>query len=120
MTGSVQRFNVATRYSDAAIHHGVVYLAGMVPECESTDIARQTADVLAQIDRVLAACGSDKTRLLRVQIYLADIRDIGAMNAVWDAWVPAGHAPPRATVQAALADPQWRIEIVATAAQHGD
>jgi enamine deaminase RidA (YjgF/YER057c/UK114 family) len=114
---TIQRHNVATRYSDAAVHNGVVYLAGMVPECEAVDVASQTADVLAQIDRVLAACGSNKARLLRVQIFLADIRDIGAMNTVWDAWVEPGHAPPRATVQAALADPSWRIEAVATAAQ---
>lgn len=114
---TIQRHNVASRYSDAAVHQGVVYLAGMVPECEATDVASQTADVLAQIDRVLAACGSDKSRLLRVQIFLADIRDIGTMNTVWDAWVAPGNAPPRATVQAALADPAWRIEVVATAAQ---
>lgn len=113
----IQRLNVAARYSDAAICQGVVYLAGMVPECAATDIRSQTADVLAQIDRLLAEAGSDKTRLLRVQIYLADIRDIGAMNEVWDAWVAPGCAPPRATVQAPLADPLWRIEVVATAAQ---
>jgi enamine deaminase RidA (YjgF/YER057c/UK114 family) len=109
--------HVSARYSEAAIFNGVVYLAGMVPECEAPDITAQTRDVLAQIDQRLAEAGSDNTRLLRVQIYLADIRDIDAMNAVWDAWVPAGHAPPRATVQAALADPDWRIEVVVTAAQ---
>ena len=113
----IARLHVAARYSEAAIFNGVVYLAGMVPECAETDIASQTADVLRQIDQRLKEAGSDKTRLLRVQIYLADIQDIAAMNAVWDAWVAPGHAPPRATVQAALGDPRWRIEIVATAAQ---
>jgi enamine deaminase RidA (YjgF/YER057c/UK114 family) len=113
----IERLHVAARYSEAAVFQGVVYLAGMVPECAQTDIRSQTADVLAQIDRRLAEVGSDKTRLLRVQIYLADIADISAMNEVWDAWVQAGSAPPRATVQAALADPAWRIEVVATAAQ---
>lgn len=113
----LQRLHVATRYSEAAVFNGVVYLAGMVPECAETDIRSQTRDVLAQIDHRLAECGTDKTRLLRVQIYLSDIRDIAAMNEVWDAWVTAGHAPPRATVQAALADPVWKIEVVATAAQ---
>ena len=108
---------MSARYSEAAIFNGVVYLAGMVPECEANDITSQTADVLAQIDHRLAECGSNKTRLLRVQVYLADIRDIAAMNMVWDTWVPAGHAPARATVQATLADPAWRIEVVATAAQ---
>lgn len=113
----IARHGVASRFSEAAVFNGVVYLAGMVPEGGAPDIAAQTADVLAQIDAQLAACGSDKTRLLRVQIYLADITDIDAMNTVWDAWVPPGHAPPRATVQAALANPAWKIEVVATAAQ---
>jgi enamine deaminase RidA (YjgF/YER057c/UK114 family) len=113
----IQRLHVAARYSEAAVHNGVVYLAGMVPECTEGDIRSQTADVLRQIDQRLLEAGSDKTRLLRVQIYLTDIRDIAAMNEVWDAWVVAGSAPPRATVQAALADPFWRIEVVVTAAQ---
>ena len=113
----LRRLHVATRYSEAAVFNGVVYLAGMVPEGGARDIRGQTADVLAQIDAQLAACGSDRTRILRAQIFLADIADIAAMNEVWDAWVVPGHAPPRATVQAALADPAWRIEVVVTAAQ---
>ena len=114
---AIERLHVAARYSEAAIFNGVIYLAGMVPECAETDIRSQTADVLRQIDQRLAEAGSDKTRLLRVQIYLTDIRDIVAMNEVWDTWVAPGSAPPRATVQAALADPAWRIEVVVTAAQ---
>jgi enamine deaminase RidA (YjgF/YER057c/UK114 family) len=113
----IQRHGMAARYSEAAVFNGVVYLAGMVPECDATDIRSQTADVLAQVERRLREAGSDKSRMLRAQIYLADIREIGAMNEVWDAWVVPGTAPPRATVQAALADPSWKIEIVVTAAQ---
>ena len=113
----LQRLHVAARYSEAAIFNGVVYLAGMVPECEAKDIRSQTADVLEQIDRRLAEAGSSKAHLLRVQIFLTDIKEIGAMNEVWDAWVLPGSAPPRATVQAALSDPSYRIEIVATAVQ---
>lgn len=113
----LQRLHVAARYSEAAIFNGVVYLAGMVPECEAKDIRSQTADVLAQIEHRLAEAGSSKAHLLRVQIFLADIKDIGAMNEVWDAWVVPGTAPPRATVQAALSDADYRIEIVATAVQ---
>lgn len=114
---SITRHGVGARLSEAAVFNGVVYLAGMVPEAGATDIKAQTADVLAQIDHHLAACGSDKSRLLRVQIYLADIDDITAMNEVWDAWVVPGQTPPRATVQARLGDSAWRIEVVATAAQ---
>ena len=116
MSRDIGRVGMAARYSEASIFNGVVYLAGMVPERGDTDIAGQTADVLAQVEQRLIECGSDKSRILRVQIYLADITDIGTMNAVWDAWVAEGHAPPRATVQAALAQPGWKVEIVVTAA----
>lgn len=116
MNFDILRLHVAARYSEAAVFNGVVYLAGMVPECEATDIRSQTVDVLRQIDLRLAEAGSDKTRILRTQIYLQDITDIAAMNEVWDAWVVAGSAPPRATVQAALAQPAYLIEVVVTAA----
>ena len=116
MNADIQRLHVAARYSEAAVFNGVVYLAGMVPECEATDIRSQTADVLQQIEQRLAEAGSDKTRILCTQIYLQDITDISAMNEVWDAWVVAGSAPPRATVQAALANPAYLIEVVVTAA----
>ena len=119
MNTDIQRLHVAARYSEAAVFNGVVYLAGMVPECEATDIRSQTADVLQQIEQRLAEAGSDKTRILRTQIYLQDITDISAMNEVWDAWVVAGSAPPRATVQAALANPAYLIEVVVTAAVKG-
>ncbi|WP_291112820.1 RidA family protein [Hydrogenophaga sp.] len=113
----ITRIGMAARYSEAAVFNGVVYLAGMVPERGDTDIAGQTQDVLEQVQQRLLEAGSDKSRILRAQIYLTDIRDIAAMNEVWDAWVVPGTAPPRATVQAALANPAWRIEIVVTAAQ---
>ena len=119
MSQGIQRLHVAARYSEAAIFNGMVYLAGMVPECEATDIRNQTADVLRQIEQRLLEAGSDKTRILRTQIYLKDIGDIAAMNEIWDAWVVAGSAPPRATVQAALANPDYKIEVVVTAAVKG-
>jgi len=119
MSQDIQRLHVSARYSEAAVFNGVVYLAGMVPECEAQDIRSQTADVLGQIDLRLLEAGSDKTRILRTQIYLQDIGDIAAMNEVWDAWVVAGSAPPRATVQAALANPDYKIEVVVTAAVKG-
>ncbi|MEY4978531.1 MAG: hypothetical protein RLZZ352_801 [Pseudomonadota bacterium] len=111
------RHGMAARYSEAAVFQGVVYLAGMVPERGDTDIIGQTQDVLEQVQTRLQEAGSDKSRILRAQIFLSDIQDISAMNAVWDAWVVPGTAPPRATVQAALANPAWKIEMVVTAAQ---
>lgn len=113
----INRIGMAARYSEAAVFNGIVFLAGMVPERGNVDIKGQTEDVLAQVEQRLKECGSDKSRILRTEIYLTDIRDIGAMNEVWDAWVVPGAAPPRATVQAALANPAYRIEIVVTAAQ---
>ncbi len=117
MTQELVRQGVGARLSEAAIFNRVVYLAGMVPERGDTDIRGQTEDVLAQVEQRLIEAGSDKSRILRAQIYLSDISEIGAMNAVWDAWVVPGSAPPRATVQAPLADAGWHIEIVVTAAQ---
>jgi enamine deaminase RidA (YjgF/YER057c/UK114 family) len=117
MSQHITRIGVAARYSEAAVFNGVVHLAGMVPERGDTDIRGQTQDVLEQVQQRLLEAGSDKSRILRAQIFLTDIAEIGAMNEVWDAWVVPGTAPPRATVQAALAQPGWHIEIVVTAAQ---
>ena len=113
----LQRFHVGPRLSEMAIHNGTVYLAGQVPDDTTADMRGQTAQVLAMIDRLLAEAGSDKTCILATQIFLTDIGRIGEMNEVWDAWVPAGHTPPRATVQAALANKGYKIEVVVTAAQ---
>jgi enamine deaminase RidA (YjgF/YER057c/UK114 family) len=113
---TIQRFDVGPRMSEMAVHNGTVYLAGQVAADGSQDISGQTRQVLQAIDDLLARAGSDKSRILRAQIFLKDLADFAAMNAVWEAWVVAGHAPPRATVQAHLAKPEWKIEIVVTAA----
>ena len=112
----VQRFDVGARMSEMAVHNGVCYLAGQVAPDGSQDITGQTTQVLAAVDALLARAGSNKGKLLRVEIFLKDLADFAAMNAVWEAWLPAGHAPPRATVQANLAKAEWRVEMVVTAA----
>jgi len=112
----IQRIDAGPRMSEASIHNGIVYLAGQVPEDTSLDIEGQTREVLAAIDALLAQAGSDKTRILRAQIFLADIADFAGMNRAWDAWVVPGNAPARATVEARLAKPEWKVEIVVTAA----
>ena len=112
----VQRFEVGPRMSEIAVHNGTVYLAGQVAHDASQDIGGQTRQVLDGIDALLARAGSDKGRILMAQIFLADLNDFAGMNAVWDAWVVPGQTPPRATVQAALAKPEWKIEVVITAA----
>jgi enamine deaminase RidA (YjgF/YER057c/UK114 family) len=112
----IQRFDVGPRLSEMAVHNGVVYLAGQIAEDATQGIAGQTQQVLGEIDALLARAGTDKSKILRAEIYIKDLQDFEAMNRVWDAWVPEGNAPPRATVQANLARPAWLIEIVVTAA----
>ena len=112
----VQRFDIGARLSEMAVHNGTAYLAGQVADDATQDAAGQTRQVLAAVDALLARAGTDKSRVLMAQIFLADLTDFAAMNAVWDAWVVPGHTPPRATVQAKLAKPEWKVEIVVTAA----
>ncbi|MCA3242035.1 MAG: RidA family protein [Rubrivivax sp.] len=112
----VQRFDVGPRLSEMAVHNGVCYLAGQVAADGSADITGQTQQVLAAIDALLARAGTSKRNLLRVEIFITDLADFPAMNAVWEAWLPEGCAPPRATVKAQLARPEWKVEMVVTAA----
>jgi enamine deaminase RidA (YjgF/YER057c/UK114 family) len=112
----IKRFHVGKRMSEIAVHNGTVYLAGQIAE-KAGDIKAQTSEVLGHIDRLLAEAGSDKAHILRAQIYITDLANFAAMNEVWEAWVVEGNTPPRATVQAQLANPEWLIEIVVTAAQ---
>lgn len=114
---SIQRLHVGKRLSEVAIHNGVVYLAGQVAEDPSQDMTGQTRQVLAAIDRLLAEGGSDKSRILQTTIFVADMSEFAAMNAVWDAWVLQGQTPPRATVEAKLARPEYRVEVKVVAAQ---
>jgi enamine deaminase RidA (YjgF/YER057c/UK114 family) len=111
----IQRIDAGPRMSEACIHAGVAYLAGQVPLTPDADIETQTREILAEIDDLLAKCGSDKTRILRAQVFLADIADFAGMNRAWDAWVVPDQAPARATVEARLANPAWKVEIVVTA-----
>lgn len=110
----IERMHVGPRMSQIVKHGATVYLAGQVGE--GATVADQTRDVLAQIDALLAEAGSSKENILQAIIWLADMDDFAEMNAVWDAWVPAGHTPARATGEAKLASPKYRVEIIVTAA----
>ncbi len=114
---SIQRHHVGKRLSDMVVHRGggTVYLAGQVAADPKADFATQTRQVLASIDRLLAEAGSDKAKILSATIFLPDMADFAAMNTIWEAWIPAGNTPARATVQAKLASPEYRIEIQAIA-----
>ncbi|MCV2447551.1 RidA family protein [Paracoccus sp. DMF] len=112
----IKRIETGARMSQAVVYNGIVYLAGQVGK-PGESVTEQTREVLAQIDRLLAECGSDKTRILTAQVWMADMADFAEMNAVWDAWVPAGQTPARATGEAKLATPDYKVEIIVVAAQ---
>jgi len=115
---TIQRFDAGPRMSQVVVHGDTVYLAGVVAKATAGDsVTKQTQEVLATIDSHLAKAGSDKSKLLSATIYLTDMKTFPEMNAVWDAWVSAGNTPARATVQAGLAAPQYRVEIMVTAAR---
>ena len=115
---SIKRLHAGPRMSQAVIHGSTIYLAGQVADqAKGRSVAEQTKEILAAIERLLAEAGSDKTRLLSATIYLADMATFAEMNAVWDAWVPNGHTPARATVEAKLAQPAYRVEIACIAAR---
>ncbi|ATJ89366.1 RidA family protein [Acetobacter tropicalis] len=108
---SITRLDPHERLSGAVIHNSIVYLAGQVSTNTTLDAEGQTANILTQIDSLLAQAGSNKANILSVQIFLPEIADIGAMNKAWDAWLDTSNKPARATVEAKLADPQWKVEI---------
>lgn len=112
----IKRTNVGSRLSDMAVYNGVAYLAGQVPDDASLDMEGQTRQVLATIDALLKEAGTSKERLLMVQIFVANMKEFDQMNKAWDAWVSRENAPPRATIEARLANPDYKVEIVATAA----
>jgi len=113
---SIRRIDVGPRMSQAVVHGKTVYLAGQVAADPAADVAGQTGQILAQIDRLLATAGTDKTRILSANIWLADIASFADMNRMWDAWVPQGNTPARATTEAKLAAPQYKVEIACIAA----
>lgn len=113
---SVKRFHTGARMSQAVVHGGTVYLAGQVADEPGAPLKAQTEQVLRKIDKLLAEAGSDKSKLLSANIWLADMRDFADMNAIWDAWVSPGNAPARATVEARLANPGFKVEIGVIAA----
>jgi enamine deaminase RidA (YjgF/YER057c/UK114 family) len=101
----------------AAEHGNTVYLAGIVAKNLKADVQGQTKEILAEIDRLLAKCGSSKSKLLSAQIWVTDIRNREPMNTVWNAWVDQANKPPRACVEAALASPDALVEIMVIAAK---
>jgi enamine deaminase RidA (YjgF/YER057c/UK114 family) len=115
---TLERRHVGKRLSGLVINHatGTVYLSGQVADDPTADITGQTRQVLAQIDALLQEAGTDRSNILSATIYLPDIADFAAMNAVWEQWVVPGQVPARATVEARLAAPEYRVEIQVVAA----
>ncbi|PKA43145.1 RidA family protein [Rhizobium sullae] len=111
---SIKRIDVGARMSGAVIHGNTVYLAGQVGEGES--VTDQCKSALAEVDRLLAAAGSSKSKILQTLIYLSDISYFAEMNAAWEAWVDPTNTPARATSEAKLAAPKYKVEFIVTAA----
>jgi len=111
----IRHIDTGVRMSQAVVANGFVFLAGQVAGDPTKDVGDQTRQVLAAIDRLLAEAGSDKSKIVSANVYLADMKDFGAMNAEWDKWVHPQGKPARATIQAPLATPQYRVEIQAVA-----
>lgn len=116
----LKRIEPGKRMSSAVIHRNRVYLAGFTPDAAlGKSVAEQTRDILAQIDATLKEAGTDKTMILKANIWLTDIKTFAEMNSVWDAWVVPGQTPARATVEAKLAAPGIDVEIMVEAAIEG-
>ena len=114
---TIKRIEVGPRMSQAVVHGDMVYLAGQVAnKTKGKSVKEQTAEILENIDRILKAAGTDKTKIITTNIWLADISKFAEMNAVWDKWVSSGNTPARATVEAKLAAPEFTVEIMVTAA----
>ncbi|GAN87669.1 RidA family protein [Komagataeibacter intermedius] len=113
---TITRLQPEDRLTGAVVHGHTVYLAGQVTDDPNLDAEGQTADILRQIDALLAEAGTSSARLLSVQIFLSDMNDMAAMNRAWDAWLDPTAKPARATVEARLADPRWKVEITGIAA----
>lgn len=111
----IRRFDFDTRIHHGVIHNGTVYLTGQVGT-PGTSAEAQMAEVLAKIDGLLAKAGTDKTRILHVQMWLDDIRDFDAVNRVWDAWIDPAHAPARSSGEGRMAKPGMLVELIVTAA----
>ena len=111
---AIQRIGIGKRMSDIVVNNGTIYLSGQVGAGDS--VAAQTKDILATIDALLAKAGSSKANILQAIIWLDDMADFAEMNSVWDAWVDPANPPARATGEAKLATPQYKVEIIVTAA----
>jgi len=111
----IQRFDFDTRIHHGVIHNGTVYLTGQVGT-PGTSAEAQMAEVLAKIDALLVKAGTDKTKILHVQMWLDDIRDFDAVNRVWDAWMPMAHAPARSSGEGRMAKAGMLVELIVTAA----
>jgi len=115
--GDIKRIEPDPRRSRAVVYNGMVFIGGQTCDDRSQDIKGQTRQALEKIERFLAAAGTDKSRLLSAQIWVADIeRDVAGMNEVWDAWTAPGAAPTRATAQVKFASRDLLVEIMVTAA----
>ncbi|BFM48232.1 RidA family protein [Marinomonas sp. THO17] len=114
---SIERLEVGQRMSRIVKHNGTIYLCGQVAADANAGITEQTQTMLDKVESLLVQAGSDKEHILSATVYIRDMKDFAAMNAVWDAWVPEGHAPARACVEARMARPELLVEVSVVASE---
>ncbi|AEF54823.1 RidA family protein [Marinomonas posidonica] len=114
---AIERLEVGQRMSRIVKHNGTIYLCGQVAADANADITEQTQTMLDKVEALLRQAGSDKEHILSATVYIRDMKDFAAMNAVWDAWVAEGHAPARACVEARMARPELLVEVSVVAAE---
>lgn len=114
---SIERLHIGPRLSQVVIHGNTIYTAGIVADDPNADVGGQTGQILDKIDKFLKEAGTDKTQIIMATIWLSEIAHYDEMNAVWDMWVPKGHAPARACVESRLAKPEFKVEIRVVAAK---
>ncbi|OOR88155.1 hypothetical protein B0181_08685 [Moraxella caviae] len=112
----IQKYDSNDAITEVVVHNGVVYLAGQVPDDDNLDITGQSKQVLANIDKALAAAGTDKSKLLSAQVFIKDLAQFDAFNAEWKAWLAGCVPPARATIKADLVNPKWLVEVMVIAA----
>lgn len=111
----IERFDFDTRIHHGVVHNGIVYLTGQVGT-PGRPAKEQMQEVLDNIDRLLEKAGSNRQKILHVQMWLDDIRDFDAVNTIWDAWMPTDHAPARSSGQGRMVKAGMLVELIVTAA----
>lgn len=116
MSNTLTKIGGSARFSAIAKHAGQIHLAGQVSQLQDAEIVEQSNDVFGKVDALLEQAGAGREDIISVQIWLADMADYDGMNSAWDAWVQDIVPPTRVCVEARMAKPHYKIEVLVIAA----